>query len=135
MNTELLVHLKKKSTTSFLDQKVGFGCQNGDLSLYVLVMVVPPCPVLPLQCLGKLRRDHAEEAEAEAQKRWQHQRVVQQSTQSALAKLLSEVQVHTTPELHSCIVLFCLVQRKANMVSIGVSYTIRSSCFHNSSIG
>ncbi|CDQ74576.1 unnamed protein product [Oncorhynchus mykiss] len=44
-------------------------------------------------CLGKLRRDHAEEAEAEAQKRWQHQRVVQQSTQSALAKLLSEVQI------------------------------------------
>ncbi|KAL0967810.1 hypothetical protein UPYG_G00257390 [Umbra pygmaea] len=42
-------------------------------------------------CLGKIRRDHA--IEGEAQKLLQHRKVVQQSTHSALAKLLSEVQV------------------------------------------
>ncbi|XP_036406437.1 kinesin-like protein KIF25 [Megalops cyprinoides] len=43
------------------------------------------------ECLGKLRRDH--EDVAEAQKRCQHQKNITKSTQTALAKLLSEVQV------------------------------------------
>ncbi|KAJ8009706.1 hypothetical protein DPEC_G00094330 [Dallia pectoralis] len=43
------------------------------------------------ECLGKIRQDHADEAEA--QKHLQHQKVVQQSTRTALAKLLSDVQV------------------------------------------
>ncbi|KAG7461065.1 hypothetical protein MATL_G00206060 [Megalops atlanticus] len=43
------------------------------------------------ECLGKLRRDHKDVAEA--QKRCQHQKNITKSTQTALAKLLSEVQV------------------------------------------
>ncbi|XP_064195292.1 kinesin-like protein KIF25 isoform X1 [Anguilla rostrata] len=43
------------------------------------------------ECLGKLRRDN--EDILQAQKHHQHQKHVQESTQTALAKLLSEVQV------------------------------------------
>ncbi|XP_046878259.1 kinesin-like protein KIF25 [Hypomesus transpacificus] len=43
------------------------------------------------ECLGKLRRGHEEQIEVQKQR--QYQRSVQKSTHSALAKLLSEVQV------------------------------------------
>ncbi|KAM6954296.1 kinesin-like protein KIF25 [Aplochiton taeniatus] len=43
------------------------------------------------ECLGRLRRGH--EQEAEAQKHRQQQRALQKNTQTALTKLLSEVQV------------------------------------------